>query len=362
MTAEGQPSFSSLSSMSDPTMYPAYAGYSGFVVYKATGTATGNYLLRADRCSLKGTQEIDSIKDIDGSIDSTRYALKPFSVSGDISFNLDSSPDSAGYLAFERIYQDVVLRSRDGRLLIREQPGCRNMLVRYGGDVAYEYLDIVPNKMDIECSANEALRITTSFIGRGRRGPFTGTSAEMGSGLSDASGGTNSAPIRVVTYNDISISIVQSSGNGVNTIMGVDVLPLVKSFTMSIDNQVEAVHTLSGTLAAYDLIAKKRQISGSITFLGRNKDVADYAMNHEIYSSSKVGLKIKVRFGNTTRTLLTLRGVIFKIESMDLTNDVLNSTMSFIALGDQSIGYEAITGLNSDAGANSGAGHPYPFI
>ena len=35
MSVEGQPSFSVLSGLADPTARPAYAGYSGFVTYEA---------------------------------------------------------------------------------------------------------------------------------------------------------------------------------------------------------------------------------------------------------------------------------------------------------------------------------------
>ena len=369
MPVEGQPSFSVPApiGLADPTNRPAYAGYSGFVTYEAQiGGALNKYLLRADRCTLKGSQGIDTIKDIDGSIDSTRYALKAFELNGDVSFNLDSSPDSAGYQAFARLYADTVQRSADGRLKIREIPGSRNMLVRYNGEVSYRYLDIVPNKMTIECSANEALRVTTSFIGRGREGPFDGTTAVMGDGLGATIGNTvNIAPVRVVTYNDISIDIESSpisAGVVVNSGPTIPRLPLVKSFSVSIDNQVEAVHTLSGTLAAYDLVAKKRVITGNINFLGRNRDIADYAMYNEIGQTSRANLIFNVRLGNVTKTLFKLRGVVFKLESMDLTNEVLNSSMEFMALGDQQFNYEAISAFGVPGTSANGSQHPYPFI
>lgn len=369
MSVEGQPSFSVPPplGLADPTARPAYAGYSGFVTYEATlGGALKKYLLRADRCSLKGTQAIDTVKDIDGSIDSTRYALKSFEVNGDVSFNLDSAPDSVGYKAFAQLYSDTVLRSADGRLKIREVPGSRNMLVRYNSEVSYRYLDIVPSKMSIECAAGEALRVSVSFMGRGREGPFDGTTAVMGDGLgATVDGSVNVAPVRVVTYNDVTIDIESSpisTGVVVNTPPSITRLPLVKSFKVDIDNAVEAVHTLSGTLAAYDLVAKKRTISGSITFLGRNRDIGDYALYNEIGQTSRANLLFNVRFGNVTKTLFKLRGVVFKIESMDLTNDVLNSTMDFMALGDQAFNYEAISALETPNTSANGSQHPYPFI
>jgi hypothetical protein len=364
---EGQPSFFP-TGLADPTAYPAYAGYSGFVTYEANLSGSiKKYLLRADSCSLKGTQAIDTIPDIDGSIDSTRYAIKPFEVSGGISFNLDSAPDSVGYMAFARLYADITQRSADGRLKIREQPGCRNMLVRYSGEVSYRYVDIVPNSMDISCSAGEPLKFSVDFKGRGREGPFNGTTAVMGDGLaSTVDGKFNVAPVRVVTYNDISIDIESSpltgSGVVVNTPSNIARLPLIKSFSCKIDNQVEAVHTLSGTLAAYDLVAKKRIITGKIDFLGRNRDIADYALYNELGQTSRANLSFNVRFGNVTKTLFKLRGVVFKIENMDLTNDVLTSSMDFMALGDQNFNYEAISALETPGLNANGAQHPYPFV
>jgi hypothetical protein len=369
MAVEGQPSFSVPPplGLADPTARPAYAGYSGFVTYEANiGGALNKYLIRADSCTLKGTQNIDTIRDIDGSIDATRYALKPFELNGEISFKLDSAPDSVGYQAFSRIYKDTVERSADGRLKIREVPGCRNMLVRYNGEVSYRYLDLVPSRMVITCNAGDTLNVQVAFMGRGREGPFDGTSAIMGDGLGSSVGGkVNVAPVRVVTYNDVTIDIEQSpisTGVVVNTPPNISRLPLVKSFSVTIDNQVEAVHTLSGTLAAYDLVAKKRMITGRIDFLGRNRDIADYAMYNEIGQTSRANLLFNVRFGNVTKTLFKLRGVVFKLESMDLTNDVLNSSMDFMALGDQAFNYEAISALETPGTNANGAQHPYPFI
>lgn len=368
MTVEGQPSFSVPPplGLADPTAYPAYAGYSGFVTYEANENGNiSQYLLRANSCTLKGTQNIDTVADIDGSIDSTRYALKPFEVNGDISFNLDSAPNSVGYLGFQQIYKDTVQRMADGRLKIRQTPGSRNMLVRYTSDVSYRYLDIVPSKMTISCNANDSLKVDVTFMGRGREGPFNGTTANVGEGLAATyQGKTNVAPVRVVTYNDVSIDIEPSTVSGVvvNTLGSKIVrLPLVKGFTCTVDNQVEAVHTLSGTLAAYDLVAKKRQITGRIDFLGRNRDIADYALYNEIGQTSRANLLFNVRFGNVTKTLFKLCGVVFKIESMDLTNDVLNSSMDFMALGDQQFNYEAISAFETPSQSANGTQHPYPF-
>jgi hypothetical protein len=47
---------------------------------------------------------------------------------------------------------------------------------------------------------------------------------------------------------------------------------------------------------------------------------------------------------------------------MDLTNDVLNSSMDFMALGDQAFNYEAISALEIPGTNANGAQHPYPFI
>lgn len=372
MAVEGQPSFSVPPplGLADPTAQPVYSGYSGFIIYEANiQGGISKYTLRAESCTLKGQQDIETIKDIDGSVDNSRFALKPFMAQGDVVFALDAAPESMGYECFSRLYSDTVERSNDGRLKTREVPGSRNMLIRYNSELSYRFLDLAVQKMVIDCSAEQPLKITTSFMARGREGPFGGTAAQVGNGLEETapgSGAINTAPVRVVTYNDVSIDVESSplSGSGivVNTPPNITRLPLVKSFQVTLDNQLQAVHTLSGTLAAYDLVASKRIITGSISFYGRNRDIADYALFNEIGQTSRCNLAFNVRFGNVTKTLFKLRGVVFKLEQMDLRNETLESTMEFMAFGDQNFQYEAISALESPNLNANGVKHPYPFV
>lgn len=369
MSVEGQPSFSVPPplGLADPNPAPVFSGYSGFVVYEAAlQGANSKYLIRADSCSLKGTQEIDPINDIDGSIDMTRYALKPFMAQGDVKFNLDSAPGSMGYEAFARIYADTVERDKDGRLKTRFPSGSRNVLIRYSSVLAYRFLDVAIKSMAIECSAEQPLSITASMMARGREGPFDGKISSVGNGLDEiapSSGNANVAPVRVVTYNDVSIDVESSTVSGVvvNTPPSTLRLPLIRSFNVTIDNNLQAVHTLSGTLAAYDLVAGKRSIKGSINFYGRNRQMADYALLNEIAQASRCNLSFNVRFGNVTKTLFKLRGVVFKLEQMDIRNETLESSMEFQAFGDQLFNYEAISALENPNISANGTQHPYPF-
>lgn len=372
MSVDGQPSFSvpPPNGLADPTAQPVFSGFSGFIVYESNiNGGISKYLIRAQSCSLKGTQNIQSIPDIDGSVDLTRYRLEPFEARGNIVFPLDSAPGSMGYEAFARLYSDTVERSKDGRLKTREVPGSRNVLIRYNSDLSYRFLDVAVNKMTLACNAREPLNITAELVARGREGPFNGNSSQVGNGLDEvapSSGRSNAAPVRVVTYNDVSIDIESSplSGGGivVNTPPSITRLPLIRSFTVNIDNKVEAVHTLSGTLAAYDLVAAKRTISGNINFYGRNRDIADYALLNEVGQTSRCNLSFNVRFGNVTKTLFKLRGVVFKLEQMDIRNETLESTMEFMAFGDQQFNYEAISALENPGSSANGNRHPYPFV
>lgn len=372
MSVDGQPSFSVPPPMglADPTAQPVFSGFSGFVVYESNIQGSiSKYLIRAESCSLKGSQEVTPIEDIDGSVDMTRYRLQPFRAEGDIKFPLDAAPGNMGYEAFARLYSDAVERSKDGRLKTREVPGSRNVLIRYNSELSYRFLDVAVNKMTLECSAENPLNISASLVARGREGPFNGTAAQVGNGLDEvapSSGRTNAAPVRVVTYNDVSIDVESAplSGGGivVNTPPSITRLPLIRSFSVTIDNKVQAVHTLSGTLAAYDLVAAKRSITGQIAFYGRNRDIADYALFNEIGQTSRCNLSFNVRFGNVTKTLFKLRGVVFKLEQMDIRNQTLESTMDFMAFGDQEFNYEAISALETPNQSANGSQHPYPFV
>jgi hypothetical protein len=53
---------------------------------------------------------------------------------------------------------------------------------------------------------------------------------------------------------------------------------------------------------------------------------------------------------------------VFKLEQMDLRNETLESTMDFMAFGDQNFQYEAISQLETPNVNANGIQHPYPFV
>jgi hypothetical protein len=330
--------------------FPIRSGYQGAVVYE---TSEGDFLIRTTSCTMVGSQEITAVDDIDGSIDKTRYYLQPFRATGAVDFHVDQSNSVDTIDLFNIMFRDAVKRQADGRLWTRGKN--HSLLVRYYPGLVYRFIDVAINKMTLSLDTKTPLKVSVDMMARGRSRPDD-TQTDLGTvGYA--------APVRVITFNDVSIGVESDTSELATNTREITKLNAVEGFSLVIDNQLEEVFTVSGDLTPYDLVAKKRNITGSINFYGRSDELADFAEAHELYPRSSVTLAFIVRIGNSTVTLFRLTGVIFKLDNLQITNNVLKSTMNFIALGNQNFGYEGISGLGtaSNEGFNEADGHPYPF-
>ena len=335
-------------SLQDPQMngaFPVHAGFSGAVTYGSLGNT---YLIRAKDCNVNAKQEINAIDDVDGAIDKTRYTLSPYQIEGSFSFALDQSQDADSFAVFEQIFNDAVLRDSHGNMASKDQG--RNLHVRYYPGASYTYLHTVIDQLSLEVTESSELTANVTVKGRGR----TDTAMET----PNLDSGQDLAPVRAIMFNDISIKFSQSSlggGDNVNTIDTDFESTVVRSFKMDIANNTDFVYTLSSSLTPYDIIAKKRDITGSVTFAGKNEQLATFAISHEDNAQSALDMTFSVKFSANSPPLdlFVLKGVVFQIEEMSITNDLVESTMNFRAYGEQGFNYEAISGFQDDSSANA---------
>ncbi|MDP6771378.1 MAG: phage tail tube protein, partial [Anaerolineales bacterium] len=246
------------------------------------------YMIRAESCDVIVKQDIQTIGDVDGSIDYTRYMLQPFDVSGSLSFPLDQSQAADSFAVFEKLYNDAVLRrSEDGNLRSKNEGG-RRLHVRYYPGFSYTYLDILINSFQLSVSQGDVLKATVNMMGRGRI-PMDPSDAPTLDATSDL------APVRAIQFNDVEVVIVPDGDiGGISEEISTEI---VRSFEVTINNNCEHVYTLSSSLTPYDIIAKKREITGSVTFAGRQDDLAVWAAEHEARAQSAVDLVFRVKFG-----------------------------------------------------------------
>jgi hypothetical protein len=321
---------------------PVRAGFSGAVAYDVQGVP---YMIRAESCDVIVKQDIQPVGDVDGAIDHTRYTLQPFDISGSLSFALDQSQAADSFAVFEKMYNDAVLRRADGNLQSRSED--RRLHVRYYPGFSYTYLDMAINSFKLSVSQGDVLKATVNMMGRGRI-PMDPSDAPALDETSDLS------PVRAIQFNDVEIAIIPDPDiGGINETI---TSTIVRSFEVTINNNCEHVYTLSSSLTPYDIIAKKREITGSVTFAGRQDDLAVWAAEHEARAQSAVDLVFRVKFGPaTTVDLFKLKGVVAQIESTAITNDLVETSMNFRAFGHQSFNFEAISGFNdTNNSANDG--------
>jgi len=331
---------------------PVHAGFTGAVMYD---TGVNTYLIRAKDCNVNAKQEINALDDVDGAIDKTRYTLMPYMIDGSLSFALDQSQDADSFAVFEQLFNDAVVRNAHGNMGATD----RMLHVRYYPGAAYKYQHMVIDTFTLEVTQSSELTASVTMKGRGRQ------DISGGGPHPNFDSGQDLAPVRAIMFNDVFITIKPNSlggGANVNTIDENITSEVIRSFKLDVANNTEFIYTLSSSLNPYDIIAKKRDITGSMTFAGRQKQLAEWVVAHEGNAQSAVDIDFAVRFSDASPalTLFTLKGVVFQIEEISITNDLVETTMNYRAYGDQGFNYEAISGWQSSDSANDGvSGIPF---
>lgn len=334
--------------------FPVRAGFPGIV-------ALDNDLIRAQSCNIKGDQSIEAVEDIDGSIDKTRYKMGNFKAGGDVAFTLDKgvtlngdgTPNlnaPGGNLAiFGKLWRACTRRTAEGKFATTH-----DVIVHYHQGFTYAYDNMIVDKIALKIDNNGTLDCTASLKGRGRR------EAGPSDVLPNLDTANAEAPLRVIAYNDVQIAIENVNNSNISA----DEFRLIKSFDMNVDNASEEVYVIAGELAPYDILPKKRSISGSVTFFGRPTGLAAQAKNREDdlgVNIPHVNLLLQARIGSSFFTIVKLFGCVFQLDSTNLTNGIIETTMQFQALGTDDTRFLAISNFGGAAYLPADQPHPFPL-
>jgi len=336
---------------------PAYMGYVGFAKILsgvingnsvgASNVPHGNHLIRANSIDINLTQDISSPDVVDSRYDKTVYQLGPKLVDGSVAFPaIYEIPNGETVTLFELMYRYAVTRDDYG------------FLNDFDMEVKYAQSATVPNESDFlyqgcivntwQFSVAQSDVVTCSFdiIGIDRTLPNSlpllppGRSVNP-DGSDVCTGGTagttydsnaNFGTTRVVTWNDARVEL--SGGRDSIDIGG----QYVRTFEANINNDAERFFTLNTKLSPQSVAPRKREISGSLTLMGRHANLSTLAETNQDNCTEYTNLKFgyatsAIGSGSDTSSFnVILPNTVYNIEEMSLTNDIFETTVNWRSL------------------------------
>lgn len=313
----------------------ATMGWIGFV---KLGTA----IIRATSCDIKTSQEITYPEVVDGRADQTIFQMGPKITGGTVAFPLVhdtatgacSSPTTTTLQANSiaaHIWALAAARDASGRLT------AFNSTVRYSNNLAYYYPNCYLNSLTFTIAQGADVQCSAEVFG----------GASSANGISDRTGDPslidNSlnylAPARVATWNDVAVALVNLGGSNV---LGNE----MREFTVTLNNNLERFYTLNGTLSAFDIAPKKREISGTLKIIGNNQILSKWTDQNDqrFTSSSQIAFGFKI--GGPAQPAYWangLNGVILEIEEVAISTGLFETSTKWRALSwcDTIGGYDA---------------------
>lgn len=313
----------------------AKMGYVGSVTF--LGTTGGNIRVRATSADIRASQDITYPDVVDGKIDRTLYQLGPRIVEGNVSFplvhegiqNINSGRDCdqlTNKTLGATFWEMAVRRDPFGRLINQF-----DAQVRYTDDTAFLYPACIVNSMTLSVQQSDVVNMSMDVIGGANsdddvRQPSPNVEPDFLS------------PARVVTWNDFLIRVYGDEGE-LEQIRG----DWLRNFEVTVNNNAERFFTLNNKLAPQDITAKKREITGSLTLMGRNPGLSELAYNNQDRFTSTARMAFGYSLGGAGAIAFTtaLHGVVFQIEEIAITNELVETTVQYAALGDCDNGFEA---------------------
>ena len=363
-----------------PEEFFAHMGWVGYVRMTAQPLTPANGLtLRVTSADINLSQEITMPDVIDGRIDRTVYQLGPKIVEGTLSMPVisDVDPSASGITngcarvedlrtgtatnLLDTIWCWATARSPHGRLQWSET----KLDVRYANHSAFQFTKCIVNSLSMSVTQSDVVTFDIDVIGAARNRAPVPYETDGNDGLSIAD---MLSPARVSTWNDVTVSGVGGC-DGEKLFSSAQ----VREFNFEINNNAERYYSLSGRLFPIDINVSKREITGSITLLGlqdrlrlRAEDQQkEFTRKDEIRMMFFVGDEAVSGSGDSSlgvsrdwfdisdepQGILSggvpffwkkFTGVIFRIEEMALTNEVYETTVNWLALGNDQENYLAI--------------------
>jgi len=308
--------------------------FGNLIVNTGQTSFNGDVTVRATSADIKASQEISFPDVVDGRLDRTIYQLGPRIVEGNVAFPLVhegstvlSGKDCGTTVNHGQLFWALATQRDQFGRLINDSMEVR---IRYTDDTAFIYPAGLINNLTLSVVQEGTVDMSIDVLAGANssdnvRIPWTG-----GGDLDFL------APARIVTWNDFAIRIY---GDEQTDISG----EWIRSFEASVNNNAERFYTLNNRLAPQDIAAKKRTIEGKVVMMGRNKNLSELAYNNQqrFTSNSKIAFGYKLGAAGTPVFATVVNGVIFKIEEIAITNELVETTIPWYALADCECGYEA---------------------
>jgi hypothetical protein len=288
--------------------------------------------IRATSADLKATQAIDKPDVVDGKFDKTVYQLKPVEVGGSIQFPAvyEIGIGVGSETPSDKLWKYAVARQESGLLLKSDV----NVDIKYQNGVGFKYTGNIIDAYEWSITQGETLNINATLLGKNRV-PFVRSeeTTEFHQPM------YRQRSTRAITWNDITIGMTLSTGQTVPS-------ETIRSFKANVANNATRYYTLNGSLAPALILPGKRDITGTITLVGRNPD-----LGHSAYGSSTTDNRghctagHSIEFGYSTSSFVEtvacpshswavdLSGMcIFEIEEMAISNSLFETTVKWHAL------------------------------
>lgn len=331
----------------------AQMGFVGSVRFSG-GSIGQEIFVRAKSCDIRAKQEIMYPDVVDGRIDNTLYQLGPRTVDGNCEFPLvhegiqngtqkDCNEPTATCQTnlANRLWNIAAKRDQVGRLVNQF-----NVDVRYTDNTAYRYPNCIINTMKVNVTQGAEVNMSFGVIGGAN------VTDNVRESLTSQNDPSFLSPARIVTWNDFRINVFVREES--------IVVPgsYIRSFEVTLNNNADRFYTLNGKLVPQDITARKRAIEGSLALMGfANKQFHEFIYNNQSRFTSQTKIQFGYTLGSSTVPYwaTALWGVIFQIEEVAISNDIIETRVPFRALGDCENDYEAIElgGCNTSVDSSS---------
>ena len=296
-----------------PNLASQALGFIGYVEFQMTG---GSQRVRATSADIKATQAVDSENVVDGKIDRTTYRLGPIEVGGSISF---PAVYEDGSTVTSALWRYCLQRGNDGSL----NP-ITAINVKYADSGAYSYTNNIVDTFEFSVAQSDVVTINIGIIGRARSSFITATQQQVANFYTLRN-------TRVVTWNDATVAF---TGVGLQS-------NEIRTFSASVNNNSQRFYTLNGQLFPQDVAPTKRDITGSLSIMGRNQQLAQYAFDNQTRCTEPNTLRFGYTVGQGAQVsgtgcngsfLVELPGIVYQIEEIAITNELLETTVAYRSL------------------------------
>ena len=292
----------------------------GFVGYVRFGSGASAVQVRATSSDISLKQQIDKPDVIDGRFDRSVYQLQPKLVDGSVEFPSIMESEGAGLDPTATLFRLAANRGLVGEGYGRLQT-LPILLAYTNRNAAFTYPDCLIDTFKWSVAQSDMVKCNVSVMGLNREIESWEPMVESNRHFPEQS--------RVVTWNDAVVEIRDPGGS--YEYSGT----YVRSFEFNLNNNSERYYTLNGKLFPQDITPRKRELMGSVVFLGRLPELAAHAESNEERCSEN-GI---IKFGYQLNTglcrgtfLVTLPNCIFEIEELSLTNDLFETTVNYHCL------------------------------